>query len=97
MTSMSDVRNPETPWWARLVGWLGLVLHLALLYWYAASGLLAPGWAVVTLLVIWAALLVVALRLRRSRPLLTPVVPLVGFVVWVAAITAGENWLGWTP
>ncbi|GAA0797245.1 hypothetical protein [Spirilliplanes yamanashiensis] len=95
---MSDVESPErAPWWARVIGWLGLVLHLALLFWYVASGLVAPGWAVLTLLVIWAALLVVAVRLRRRRPLLVPLVPVVGFLVWIGAITAGETWLGWTP
>jgi len=93
---MSDVGTAATPWWARVIGWLGLILHLALLIWYVASGLLAPGWAVAILLVIWAALLVVAIQLLRRRPLLTPLVPMVGFIVWVSAITAGETWLNWT-
>ena len=95
---MSDVdQKAPAPWWAKAVAWVGLVLHLALLYWYVVSGLLAPGWAVLMLLVIWVALLVVAVRLRRRRPLLVPLVPLVGFLVWIGVITAGETWLGWTP
>jgi Flp pilus assembly protein TadB len=93
---MSGVEAAQRPWWVRLVGWLGLVAHLVLLFWYVASGLLAPGWAVLLLLLIWAALLVLALRLRRRRPLLTPLVPLVGLAVWFFGISAGEAWLGWT-
>jgi hypothetical protein len=86
----------RTPWWAWAVGWVGLAAHLALFFWYVASGLLAPAWAVVALLVVWAALLAVAVRLLvRRRPLLVPVVPVVGLVVWFAAISAGEAWLGW--
>jgi hypothetical protein len=84
------------PWWYRLIGWLGLAAHLALLTWYAASGLLAPGWAVALLLLIWLALLVLAIVLLRRRPLLVPLVPMVGYVIWFAAISAGEAWLGWT-
>jgi hypothetical protein len=93
---MSEAEAAAAPWWARVIGWLGLVLHLALFFWYVASGLVAPGWAVVTLLAFWVALLVVAIRLRRRRPLWTPLVPLVGLLVWVSAISAGERWLDWT-
>jgi hypothetical protein len=54
--------------WPVLLWWLGLAGHLVALVWYAASGLVAPPWAVVGLLVIWAVLLVVGLRLRtRGR------------------------------
>jgi hypothetical protein len=81
---------------ARIVGWVGLVAHAALFIWYAASGLLAPGWAVGLLLVVWAALLAVAIWLFRTRPVLTPLVPLAAVAFWFAAISAGEAWLGWT-
>jgi hypothetical protein len=84
------------PWWYRLIGWLGLAAHLALLILYAASGLLAPGWAVALLLLIWLGLLVLAITLLRRRPLVVPLVPLVGFVIWFAVISAGEAGLGWT-
>jgi hypothetical protein len=85
------------PLWARVVGWIGLVAHLATLVWYAASGLLAPLWAVVLLLVIWAGLLVVAIQLlRSSRPALTILVPLAATAIWFGVLSAGEAWLGWT-
>ena len=94
--AMSGVETAAPPWWAKVIGWVGLILHLTLLFWYVAGGLLAPGWAVVTLLLIWAALLVVAIRLRRRRPLFVPLVPIVGLIVWISAISAGEAWLNWT-
>jgi hypothetical protein len=80
----------------RAIGWLGLLLHLGTLVFYAASGLVAPGWAVVTLLLVWAALLGVAIWLLRTRPLWVPAVPVVAAAIWWGSLTAGEAWLGWT-
>ena len=85
------------PWWQWLLGWLGFAAMLATLVFYAASGLLAPGWAVALLLIIWLALLIVAIRLlRRRRPLLVLLTPVAAYLIWLAALTAGEKWLGWT-
>jgi hypothetical protein len=84
------------PWWIKLIGSLGLAGHLALSIWYLASGLLAPGWAVAMLLAVWVALLVAAIVLLRRRPLAVPLVPLVGLLIWLLVISAGEAWLGWT-
>jgi len=81
---------------ARIAGWLGLAAHAALFFWYVASGLLAPLWAVVVLLLVWAALLGVAIWLLRTRPWWTLLVPVVGVAFWFLAISAGEAWLGWT-
>jgi hypothetical protein len=81
---------------ARIAGWIGLALHLLALVWYAASTLVAPGWAVVGLLVVWAAVLVAAIRLMRTRPLLVAAVPLLDAAIWVAVVWAGETFLGWT-
>jgi hypothetical protein len=81
---------------ARVVGWLGLVGHAAIFFWYAASGLVAPGWAVAVLLLLWLALLVVGVWLRRNRPLLTPLVPVAAVALWFAVIAAGDAWLNWT-
>ncbi|HEX5540580.1 MAG TPA: hypothetical protein VFX60_03300 [Micromonospora sp.] len=86
----------EKPLWARVVGWLGLAGHAFLFFWYVASGLLAPMWAVIGLLVVWMALLAAASRLLRTRPALVPLVPAAAFLLWVAVISAGEAWLGWT-
>jgi len=82
--------------WPVLLWWLGLAGHLVALVWYAASGLVAPPWAVVGLLVIWAVLLVVGLRLRTRRPAWMLLIPVVDVAVWVGVISAGERFLHWT-
>jgi hypothetical protein len=75
---------------------IGLVGHLVMLVWFAASGLVAPLWAVGGLLLVWAVLLVVGLHLRRRRPALMLLMPVVDVAIWVAVINAGERFLGWT-
>ncbi len=85
------------PWWQWLLGWLGLAGLLAALPFYAASGLLAPGWAVVLLLLVWLALLVLAIRLLyRRQPAGVAVIAVVAWLIWFGALSAGEAWLGWT-
>ena len=79
-----------------VAGWVGLVLMLVPLYWFVASGLLAPLWAVIVLLVIWAGALVWGFRNRRRHPWAVLASPFVLMIFWLAFITAGERWLGWT-
>lgn len=85
------------PRWQWAAGWLGLAALLVTLVFYAAGGLLAPAWAVVLLLVVWIALLAAAIWLLRSRrPLWVLLTPVAAWLIWFGALTAGENWLGWT-
>jgi len=63
---------------------------------YAASGLLAPWWAVVLLLLVWVALLVVCTRWWTVHPGRVPWVPVFAAVLWFAVMNAGGAWLGWT-
>lgn len=81
---------------ALIAGWVGLLGHLATLVWYMASGLVAPGWAVIALLVIWLGLLGLAVYLLRTRPAWVLAVPVLSALIWFGAISAGEAWLGWT-
>ncbi|GAA2630041.1 hypothetical protein GCM10010399_72390 [Dactylosporangium fulvum] len=81
----------------KALGWVGFAAHLATVVWYAASGLLAPGWAVVLLLVIWVGMTVFALRLvRGERPLWTLAVPVLDAAIWFGVLSFGEAALGWT-
>jgi hypothetical protein len=85
------------PWWQWALGWLGLAAHLVTVVFYAASGLLAPAWAVAILCVIWLALLAVAIWLLRTRrPRYVLLVPIAAWLIWFGVLSAGENWLGWT-
>jgi hypothetical protein len=78
---------------AASVGVAGMVLAL---WFYLASGLVAPPWAVGVLLAIWVLMLVLCIRWFRRRPFVVLAMPLVAAAVWLAVISAGGAWLGWT-
>lgn len=94
--TVKGLRMTPAPWqWA--FGWLGLVALLATLVVYASSGLVTPAWAFGLLLIVWLALLAVAVRLLRTRrPLYVLLLPVVAWLIWIGVLTAGGHWLGWT-
>lgn len=74
----------------------GIAVHVATIFLYLASGLLAPLAGVLFLLAGWAVLLVAAIRLRRSRPWLVALTPAASIGFWATVLTFG-NWVfGWT-
>lgn len=81
-------------WWTgAAVTTAGMLVALWL---YSASGLLAPLWAVVLLLVVWLALAVLAVRVHRRRGAWSLLVPVAAVALWVAVLGLGEAVLGWT-
>lgn len=84
------------PDWRLVVPWVVLAAMVAVLPFYLASGLVAPLWAVVGLLLCWAALAYLVVRWRRSHPFGVLVLPVVAIGWWFLVISAGEAWLGWT-
>ncbi|HET6697515.1 MAG TPA: hypothetical protein VFG88_00370 [Nocardioidaceae bacterium] len=82
--------------WERFAAVVGVMLLLATLPFYAASGLVAPLWAIVLLLAFWLWLLVMCVRWWRAHPLRVLTAPLLAVLVWYAALTLGETVLGWT-
>jgi len=74
----------------------GLVLLVSSFFLYAASGLLAPAWAVALLLLTWLAMLVLCFAWWTSHPRWTVTLGLFSFVWWFAAITAGGILLDWS-
>lgn len=76
---------------------IALAAMLALAPFFLASGLMAPGWAVVTFVVIWLALFVLGCVWIRRRPLRVIPLPFVAAAVWFGGMNAGGAWLGWTP
>jgi hypothetical protein len=83
--------NSVSPW--PFVGMAGMACVFFL---YAASGLLAPWWAVVLLLVVWACLLFVASAWWSLHPTWVPWIPVFAAVLWFVVLNAGGAWLGWT-
>ncbi len=63
---------------------------------YAASGLVAPWWAVVGLLVVWVLLFVVAAAWWSLHPRWVPGLAVAAVLLWFAVVTAGGAFLGWS-
>lgn len=79
----------------RVVAALGVLGLIGALPVYVSSGLVAPLWAIVVLLLVWAALAVLSLRWFTRRPWVVLVLPLIAAAFWFATITLGEQVLGW--
>lgn len=81
-----------------ILGGAGLILHCTVIaFVYLATGLVAPLYALLLLLVVWAALLVAAVRWFRSgKPALALTVPFIALGVWLVVLTLGGSILGWT-
>jgi hypothetical protein len=75
---------------------IGVVAHVATVFLYLASGLVAPLAGVLFLLAGWALLLYGAIRLRRRRPWLVLLTPVASIGFWAAVLTFGDWVLGWT-
>lgn len=90
---MASSSNPTSD---RLILVLAVLAHLGAGIFYAAAGLVAPLWTVLLLWALWLGLLWLLVRLWRRRPLMALLVPLGALAFFFAAITAGEQLLGWT-
>lgn len=88
---MTDARPPR-----RSTLLLTGVLHLTTLPSYAASGLLAPGWAVLGLLALWVVLAAAAWAVHRRWGAVSALLPLLAMALWFGTLTLGEQVLGWT-
>ena len=76
---------------------LALVAMLALAPFFIASGLMAPGWAVVTFIAIWLALFLLGCFWIRRKPLWVVPLPFLAAGIGFGGRSAGGAWLGWTP
>jgi hypothetical protein len=72
------------------------VAHLVVGYFYAVSGLVVPGYALIPLWMWWVVLALVLIRLAFSRSWWTPAVPAVAAVTWLLVVLLGGSLLGWT-
>ena len=75
---------------------VALLLHLVAGYFFVASGLFAPLWAILLLLGIWIVLLAVGVR-NRDRPGSVLLIPLIDVAVWFIVVQGGVLFFGWTP
>lgn len=84
-------RNATSPW-----PFVALAGMATAFFPYAASGLVAPAYGVVLLLLVWLVLFVLCCLWFTRHPKLTLVLPVVAFVILFAVVYAGGRWLGWT-
>jgi uncharacterized membrane protein YGL010W len=75
---------------------IGIAAHVATVFLYLASGLVAPLAGVLFLLAGWAVLLVLAIRVRPSRPWLAALTPVASIGFWTSVLTFGSWVFGWT-
>lgn len=93
---MGAVTPRQRPGLADAAALVGIAAHVATIFLYLASGLVAPFAGVLFLLGGWAVLLVAAIRLRPTRPWLVAATPAISIGFWAAVITFGDWVLGWT-
>ena len=65
--------------------------------WFFATGLLAPLWAVIGFIAVWAALVVLGVVWIRRHPWRVLLLPVIAAVVLFGGLRAGAALLGWTP
>jgi len=76
--------------------WIGVAGLVVVLWFYLASGLVAPWWAVGVLLAAWVVMLGLSIAWARRRPFVVLVMPLIALALWVGVLSAGAALLGWT-
>ena len=62
---------------------------------YAASGLVAPWWATVVLLLVWVGLLVLAIRWWTPHPTWLVWLAAGSAVLWFVVLVGGARFLDW--
>lgn len=63
---------------------------------YAASGLVAPWWVVIVMVVVWVGLFVVAASWWTPHPTWLTPLALAGTLLWFAVLVSGAVYLGWS-
>lgn len=89
-------RSAGTSWVFVAAAVVAAASQLVAGYLYLVSGLIAPGWAVIGLLVVWLALTVIGVRLALRRSYWMLLIPVIAVATWVLTMWAGGALLGWT-
>jgi hypothetical protein len=84
-------REKASPW-----SFLAMIGMAGCFFIYAASGLLAPWYGVVVLMLVWVVLFVIATRWWTPYPKRTLLLPVLALVLWFAVLFLGEALFGWT-
>ncbi len=74
----------------------GMILMAATFFLYAVSGIVAPGWAVALLLVVWFVAFARACTWWSTHPRLISLLAVGLVALWFAVLVAGGVWLDWS-
>ncbi len=80
----------------KMLAALSGLLLLGVGFFYLLSGLVAPGYAVIFLLLVWGVLSWLLVRVARVSPLLSLLVPPLAFGLWMGILALGGRLFGWT-
>ena len=80
-----------------VLGGLALAALVAMSIWFFATGLLAPLWAVIGFIAVWAVLVVLGVVWIRRHPWRVLVLPVIAAVILFGGLRAGAALLGWKP
>ena len=83
------------PWFVVAVV-IAALAQLVTGFYYLASGLMAPFWAIVLLGLWWVVLTLVGVQLVKRRSYLVLLVPVVAAATWFGVMAFGGSVLGWT-
>jgi hypothetical protein len=83
-------RSKVSPW-----GFVGMGAMACLLFLDLATAGIAPWWVTLLFLVLWVALFLVGTRWFLPHPTWVPLLPILGFLVWLPIIAIGSRQLGW--
>jgi hypothetical protein len=85
-----------SPLIARAAFALALVGHALIALPLLSIGLVAPFYAVAAFWLLWCLMLVAILRIRQTRPLLAPLIPIATAVVVFTVLVLGGEFLHWS-
>ena len=83
-------RSKVSPW-----GFVGMGAMACVLFLDLATAGIAPWWVTLLFLVLWLVLFAIATRLFLPHPTRVPLLPVIGFLVWLPTIAIGTRQLGW--
>ena len=80
----------------RSASWIGVASMVVVAWPFAFIGLVAPAWMIPVMLAAWALMFSLALRNFHRYPMLVLAMPVIAIAFWVAVVSAGGAWFGWT-
>ena len=80
-----------------VLGGIALAGLLAMSILFFATGLMAPLWAIVGFIAIWAILVLLGCVWIRRHPWRVVLLPIIAAIILFGGLRAGTALLGWTP